>query len=114
MSDNRRRYRAIKTAIMQFYLTEPKGNTARHLHTLSALISGIVGSKSSSLPAIAGKVPDRAKKESRVKRFSRWTQNERINAKVYFLPYADALLESLPEGSGAIFVGDGEFDGIIL
>ncbi len=177
MSDNRRRYRAIKTAIMQFYPTEPKGNTVRHLHTLSALISGIVGSKSSSLPAIAGKVPDRAKKESRVKRFSRWTQNERINAEVYFLPYAGALLESLaadhvlllaidgsevgrkclalmvsviykkralplvwiviqgskghfpeethvqlvervceivPEGAGVIFVGDGEFDGIIL
>ena len=56
MSDNRRRYRAIRTAIMQLYPTEPKGNTARHLHTLAALISGIVGSRSTNLPAIAGKV----------------------------------------------------------
>ncbi len=177
MSDNRRRYRAIKSAIKQLYPTEPKGNTARHLQTLSALISGIVGSKSTNLPAIAGKVPDRTKKESRVKRFSRWIKNERINTEVYYLPYADALLQSLaadhilllaidgsevgrnclalmvsviykkrslpvawivikgskghfseethiqlvervheivPEGAGVIFVGDGEFDGIIL
>jgi hypothetical protein len=177
MSDNRRRYRAIKRAIVQLYPTKPMGNMARHLHTLAALISGIVGSKSTNLPAIAGKVPDRAKKESRVKRFSRWMKNERINAEVYFLPYADALLASLaadrtllvamdgsevgrkclalmvsviykkralpiawivvkgnkghfpeethvqllqrvheivPQGAGVIFVGDGEFDGIIL
>jgi len=73
MSDNRRRYRAIKTAIVQLYPiypTELKCNTTHHLHTLSALISGTVGSKSSNLPAIAGKVPDRAKKESRVCRVS--------------------------------------------
>jgi hypothetical protein len=141
------------------------------------MISGIVGSKSTNLPAIAGKVPDETKKESRVKRYSRWMKNERITAEVYFLPYADALLESLaaqrtlllamdgsevgreclalmlsviyrkralpiawivvqgtkghfpeethvqllgrvsgmiPEGASVIFVGDGEFDGIIL
>ena len=177
MSDNRRRYRAIRSAIVQLYPTDPKRNTARHLHTLAALVSGIVGSRSTSLPAIAGKVPDRTKKESRVKRFSRWMKNERISAEIYFLPYADALLESLaadralllaidgsevgrkclalmvnviykkralpiawivvkgnkghfpeethvqlleqvheivPEGADVIFVGDGEFDGIIL
>ena len=64
-------------------------HTARHLHTLAALVSGIVGSRSTNLPAIAGKAPDRTKRESRVKRFSRWMKNERINAQVYFLPYAD-------------------------
>ena len=59
MSDTRRRYRAIKAAIMQLYPTESRGNTARHLHTLAALVSGIVGSRSTNLPAIAGKAPDR-------------------------------------------------------
>ena len=68
MSDNRRRYRAIKDAIKQLYPTEPRGNTARHLHALAALISGIVGSKSTNLPAVAAKVPDGTKRESRVKR----------------------------------------------
>lgn len=95
MSDNLRRYRAIKRAIMQLYPTEPKGNTARHLKTLAALISGIVGSRSTSLPAIAAKVPDGTKKESRAKRYYRWMKNERINNEIYFLPYADALLASL-------------------
>jgi hypothetical protein len=95
MSDNRRQYRAIKSAIKQLYPTEPRGNIARHLQTLAALISGIVSSKSTSLAAIAGQVPNGIKKESRVKRFSRWIKNERIDAEVYFLPYADALLASL-------------------
>ena len=107
MSDNRRRYRAIKTAIMQFYPTEPQGNTARRLHTLAALISGIVGSRSTNLPAIAGKVPDRTKRESRVKRFSRWMKNERISTDIYFLPYADALLESLAAGCILLLAMDG-------
>jgi len=95
MSNNLRRYRAIKSAIKQLYPTEPKGNTARHLETLTALISGIVGSKSTNLPAVAGKVPDGTKRESRVKRFYRWMKNERIDADTYFLPYADVLLASL-------------------
>ena len=95
MSDNLRRYRAIKNGLKQLYATEPKGNLARHLDTLAGLISGIVGSKSTSLPAVAAKVPDRSKRESRVKRFSRWANNERIDMAVYFLPYADALLDSL-------------------
>jgi len=95
MSDNLRRYRAIKKGLKQLYGTEPKGNLARHLDTLAGLISGIVGSKSTNLPAVAAKVPDRCKRESRVKRFSRWVNNERIDAGVYFLPYADALLDGL-------------------
>lgn len=95
MSDNRRRYRAIKDAIRQMYPTEPKGNAARHLQTLAALVSGIVGSKHTHLPAIAGQVPDGNKPESRVKRFYRWLTNERIGSDMYLLPYAVALLHSL-------------------
>ena len=90
MSDNRRTYRAIKSAIRQLYPTEPKGNTARHLHTLAALISGIVSSKRVNLPAIAGKVPDGSKLESRVKKYYRWLINKRIGAELYFLPFVDA------------------------
>lgn len=95
MSDNRRTYRAIKSAIRQLYPTEPVGNEARHLHTLAALISGIVSSKHMNLPAIAGKVPDRTKLESRVKKYYRWLTNDCIDVEVYFLPFVDALLESL-------------------
>ena len=92
MSDNLRRYRAIRDALTQCYPGQPSGTVARHLITLAALISGIVGSKSTQLPHIATKVPDGTKPESRSKRFTRWLDNERIVEEVYFLPYADLLL----------------------
>ena len=95
MSDNLRRYRAIHQALKQWYPGEPSGRLAQHLTTLAAFISGIVGSKSSQLPSIATKVPDRAKPDSRVKRLSRWLDNDAILEEVYFLPYAAMLLHQL-------------------
>jgi Transposase DDE domain len=95
MSDNLRRYRAIRTALTQAYPVQPTGNCARHLQTLAALISGIVGSKSTQLPHIATKVPDGTKPESRSKRFARWLDNDRILEELYFLPYAELLLTHL-------------------
>lgn len=107
MSDNRRRYLAMKRALRQLYPTEPQGNLARHLHTLAAMASGIVGSKSTNLPAIAGKVPDGTKKESRVKKFHRWVKNDHIDAQIYFLPYVDALLSSLAQVGSLLLAIDG-------
>src|SRR5438105_13701666 len=95
MSDNLRRYRAIRHALTQCYPGQPSGTVARHLNTLAALISGIVGSKSTQLPHIATKVPDGTKPESRVKRFARWCDNAHILEEVYFLPYAEVLLRHL-------------------
>src|SRR2546429_4937658 len=95
MSDNLRRYRAIRDALTQCYPGQPSGTVARHLNTLAALISGIVGSKSTQLPTIATKVPDGTKPESRVKRFARWFDNAHILEEVYFLPYAEVLLRHL-------------------
>src|ERR1700745_2665204 len=109
MSDNLRRYHAIRNALTQAYPAPPTGNLARHLSTLAALISGIVGSKSTQLPTIAAKVPTGTKPESRVKRFARWFDNDHILEEVYFLPYADLLLRHFAlqtlglvmDGSGA-------------
>jgi Transposase DDE domain len=95
MSDNLRRYRAIRDALAQCYPGEPSGRLAQHLTTLAAFISGIVGSKSSQLPSIATKIADRAKPESRVKRLSRWLDNAHILEEIYFLPYAEILLHQL-------------------
>src|SRR5499427_7110705 len=92
MSDNLRRYRAIRDALTQCYPVQPACTVARHLLTLAALISGIVGSKSTQLPQMATKVPDGTKPESRVKRFARWCDNAHILEEVYFLPYAAVLL----------------------
>ena len=106
MSDNRRRFVAIHKAIKKLYPIEPRGNLARHLNTLAMLISGIVASKRTHLPAIANKVPTLTKVESRVKRFSRWVLNERINFECYYLPYAQQLLANLAHKS-LVLVMDG-------
>ena len=84
MSDTLRRYRAIRDALTHAYPTPPTGHFARHVQTLAALISGIVGGKSTQLPHIATKVPDGSKPESRVKRLTRWLDNERIVEEMYF------------------------------
>jgi hypothetical protein len=95
MSDNLRRYRAIREAFTQWYPGQPSGLVARHLLTLAALISGIVGSKSTQVPPIAAKGPNGTHPDSRVKRFARWCDNARILEEVYFLPSADVLLRHL-------------------
>src|ERR671915_26912 len=95
MSDNLRRYRAIRQALRQCYPGEMSGRMAQHVTTLAAFISGIVGSKSSQLPSIATKIADQAKPESRVKHLSRWLDNDAIKEEIYFLPYAEMLLNCL-------------------
>lgn len=107
MSDNRRVYRTIRMAILQLYPTEAKGNVARMLTTLAGMISGIVLGKSCQLPVIARKSPDQAKADSRIKRYSRWIQNERIDYEGYYLPFVKELLVSLAKIRELVFVIDG-------
>lgn len=95
MSDNLRRYRSVQRGLKKLYPREPKGNVLRHLDTLAALISGIVGSKSTHLPQIATKIVDENKPESRVKTYSRWLANENVDYETYYLPYVETLLASL-------------------
>jgi hypothetical protein len=94
-------------AIRQLFPTEPKGNEARMLNTLSGMIAGIVQAKSCQLPAIARKTPDRAKADSRIKRYSRWIQNERIEYEGYYLPFVSELLVYLAQARELVFVIDG-------
>src|SRR5438093_6251504 len=95
MRDNPRRYRAIRDAFTQGSPGQPSGTVARHLSTLAALLSGIVGSKSTQLPHSAAKVLNGTKPDSRVKRFARWLDNAHILAEVYVWPYAAILVRHL-------------------
>ena len=95
MSDNLRRYRAIHAALRQGYSGQLSGTLVRHLTTLAALISGIVGSQSTQLPKMAARLPDGTHPESRVKRFARWLKNDQITTEVYFVPYAQIMLAQL-------------------
>ena len=107
MSDNRRVYRTIRMAMRQLYPREPKGNIARMLTTLAALVSGIVQGKSCQLPTIARKAPDQARADSRIKRYSRWIQNERVDYEGYYLPFVSQLLAHLAQIRELVFVIDG-------
>ena len=66
---------------------QPPGNRARPLNTLAALLSGIVGRKSTPLPHIAAQVPHGTKPASRVQRCARWFDNDHLREEGYFLPY---------------------------
>jgi hypothetical protein len=97
MSDNLKRYCDILAALRRLCRTEPTGNHARHLRTFALFISGIVGSRKCQLGAVASKAGAGSLRESRIKRLTRFVQNERITPDVYFVPYLDALLSSLPD-----------------
>ena len=97
MPDNHRRYFAIKKALLRL-LPQAKGHATQHLMTLTAIICGIVGSKSAQLPAIASKIPGPARRQSRITKFERWLKNETVTVDRYYLPYVKALLQSLPDG----------------
>jgi len=105
--DNRRIYRTIRMAIKQLFPTEPKGNFARQLSTLAAMVAGIVQARSCQLPAIARKTPDQAKADSRIKRYSRWVQNGRIEYEGFYLPFVSELLAYLAASRELVFVIDG-------
>ena len=98
MSDNRRRYSTLQKALKSLRPTEPKGNLARHLNTLALFVSGIVGSKKTSLPAIASAVPEGNQPVSRIRKMERWLDNDRIDHETYYLPYVQILLQSLALG----------------
>ena len=94
MSDNRRVYRRIKCSLRQIYPKRLTGNQARHLNTLSGMITGIVQSKRCHFEAMAQNAPDQSKPASRAKRFARYVQGEKIDVESYFIPFILELLVS--------------------
>lgn len=97
MSDNLKRYRAIKAGLKQLYPREVQGHLAQHLNVLAGLISGIVGSRNSQLPAIASKMPGLTQPASRAKSCSRWINDEQNDYDTYFLPFVHDLLNQLAQ-----------------
>jgi hypothetical protein len=108
MRDNLRRYFAIQTALKSLRPTESKGNVARHLNTLAMLICGIIGSHKCHLPAVAQKVPSGSKPQSRIRRMERFLANDKIDQATYYLPYVEALLQSLPDGPLVLVIDGSE------
>ena len=99
MSDNLKRYLAIKQALRQLYPKEPQGRLAQSLTVLAMFINGIVASKSTHTRQIAKKTPVAAKVTSREKQLSRWYQNERVSYELHMLPFVKPLLAALADAS---------------
>lgn len=94
MSNSRRRYRAILTKLAQLY-GYPTGRAMTRLQVQAAYICGIIGSGSPHGREVAKHSGMKAKVESRVKRISRWYQNENVCYELDYLPYIDDLLSAL-------------------
>lgn len=96
MNDTSRRYHAIKRGLMRFYQPRPTGHREQHLNTLVALICGLIGGKHAHLPTIADHAPSHgATQESLITRFRRFLQHEAQTLDGWFLPVAQALLQTL-------------------
>jgi hypothetical protein len=95
MSDNLKRYRAIKAGLYQVYATPLQGRLQQSLNVLAMFINGIVASRSTHLRAVAKKTPTSAKVTSREKQLSRWCQNEHVSYETHMLPFVEQLLAGL-------------------
>jgi len=95
VSDNRTRYRAIRTGLMQIYPKQLTGRMLQRMNVLAMFVSGIVGSGKTQNRQVAKKAPTRAKSESRSKQLSRWYQNEENRYEIYYLPFIESLLAHL-------------------
>ncbi|HMB91570.1 MAG TPA: transposase [Rhodothermales bacterium] len=106
MSDNVRRFQAVRSRLLKDYPGSPSKRRTRHLSTLAGLVAGIVAAGSTHLSKVAQKAPDQTKTESRVKRFSRFIDNKRITMEAFFMPYAQALIDTLSENQPLLVVFD--------
>jgi len=91
MGDNHHVYRRIRESLKQVYPQRLTGRQARHMNTLAGMISGIVRSGKSQLKAMAKKAPDKSKVESRIKRFTRYLQNENVDSCTIFAEITQRL-----------------------
>lgn len=106
MSDNVRRFAAVRSHLIKEYPGSPSKRRTRHLSTLAGLIAGIVAAGSTHLSKVAQKAPDQTKNESRTKRFTRFISNKRITIEEFFMPYAEALARTLSENQPLLIVFD--------
>src|SRR3954452_10538264 len=90
-------YRTIKRSLMQTLQARDSSHQEQHLNTLALLICGIVGAQHVQFAQIAAHAPIRRRKnESLITRFRRFVKHDAITPEAVFLPFARAVLQSLP------------------
>jgi len=91
MTDRQRVY----TKVLRSLKETLKGQKQGHVVTLAMMITGIVMSKKAQLSVMSMEVPHPVKAESIEKRMRRFVKNQRIDVEVYYLPFAQALVQAL-------------------
>ena len=88
MSDNLTRYCAIRARLMQRQDATLNRHQRRNLHTFAQRVRGSVGSRKCPLPARASKVPFLTDtcRDSRIKRFERFTRNDKADTATFYNP----------------------------
>lgn len=72
-----------------------RGQKQGHVVTLAMMITGIVMSKKAQLSVMSSEVPHWAKTASVEKRMHRFVKNQRVDAEMYYMPFAKALIVAL-------------------
>lgn len=108
MSNAKIVYRTIQHGLkksMGANLGKRQGN---HLNVLSALVCGIVQSKSTRLVDIALDVPSESKLESQIIQFRRWLQNKNVDFKLYYLPFIERIIHVLARDTIVLIIDGSE------
>lgn len=111
MYSNRGTYRRIMSSLKQLYPKQLTGRQMRHLTTLTAMMCGIVLSQQSQLEKIARKILEPSRVESRVKKLTRFNQNEFVTQETFYLPFIELLVAGLARTGIVILVIDGSQTG---
>lgn len=111
MSDNRRIYRRIESKLKQLFPKRLTANQARHMSTLSAMVTGIVQGKSCSFEAMARKIPTTNQVASVEKKFVRFVQNDNVTYDLFFLPFITVILQQLAQVGPLVLAMDGSVTG---
>ncbi|NHZ71620.1 MAG: IS4 family transposase [Aquificales bacterium] len=102
MNDRRRVYTKVLQTLKKLMPTQKQG----HVVTLAMMMTGIVIGKKAQLSPMSTEVPYPAKDKSIERRMRRWVANERIDAPIYFMPFAESLLATL-SGHTLVLAMDG-------
>jgi hypothetical protein len=108
MSNAKMVYRTIQHSLKKSMGTKLGKRKGNHLNVLSALVCGIVQSKSTKLVDIAEEVPCQSKIESQIMQFRRWLQNKNVDFKLYYLPFIERIIQALADETLVLIIDGSE------
>ncbi len=95
MTDSQRLYRTIHSRLQKLWNIQPSKRQSNSLNILTGFICGILFSEKVKLADVICGIPNKGKDESEIKRLSRWLQNEKVDAELFYLPFIAPLIHCL-------------------